>query len=122
MEDKNSPSSSFADARFSGRACIRMCSVLIAFLTPLAVVSTFVNGQTLAPSSPNLPVEKYLSITAIPLYDGPAPGETSVDPATAPFLTVFPPQGTPNGTAVIIAPGGGYEGLASNYEGRQEAD
>lgn len=39
-----------------------------------------------------------------------------------PSLTVFRPHGVPNGTAVIIAPGGAYRGLAGDLEGRQVAD
>ena len=44
-------------------------------------------------------------------------------PTDIPTLTVFKPfDGTANGSAVIIAPGGGYLGLAANHEGRQVAD
>ena len=57
----------------------------------LALVSGFASGQTDASSSPGLPVDKYSSITAIPLLRT-APGDTSADPATMPFLTVFPPK------------------------------
>ena len=45
------------------------------------------------------------------------------DPADLPTLTVFLPQkGRGTGSAVIVAPGGAYVGLASNLEGRQVAD
>jgi acetyl esterase/lipase len=40
-----------------------------------------------------------------------------------PTLTVFVPQkGRGTGSAVIVAPGGGYENLSTNLEGRQVAD
>ena len=42
--------------------------------------------------------------------------------ADTPSLTVFEPHGRPNGTAVIIAPGGAYLALASDLEGREVAD
>ncbi|WP_066092642.1 alpha/beta hydrolase [Xanthomonas massiliensis] len=55
-----------------------------------------------------------LGIVAMPLYP---------DQPDGPRLTVFTPAATRgNGTAVIIAPGGGYTALATNHEGRQAAD
>jgi acetyl esterase/lipase len=122
MKRRNGPSRNLVSPPAKEGRGARVSWVVLTFAVFLALASGFVSGQTDASSSSGLPVDKYLSITAIPLYEGPAPGDTSTDPATAPFLTVFPPEGTPNGTAVIIAPGGGYEGLASNHEGRQEAD
>src|SRR5436190_9379367 len=71
----------------------------------------------------------------IPLYDGPPPGSESwnwneaendnnswqtkvVFNVTKPTLTVFVPEaGKANGTAVIIAPGGGFLALSINSEG-----
>ncbi len=61
-------------------------------------------------------IDPNLGLTTIPLYQN----QTAPD---APTLTVFPPQpGTANGTAVIVAPGGAYMGLAAIIEGRQVAD
>lgn len=64
-----------------------------------------------------------LGLTTIPLYsDGPPPTGDQASEA-APTLTVFAPQpGRGNGSAVIVAPGGAYLGLAANLEGRQIAD
>jgi acetyl esterase/lipase len=43
--------------------------------------------------------------------------------ADIPTITLFNPHpGRENGTAVVIAPGGAYLGLAFNLEGRQVAD
>ena len=71
----------------------------------------------------------------IPLYDGPAPGSESwnwneaendnnmwqtkvVYNVSKPTLTVFVPEADKaNGTAVIIAPGGGFHALSINNEG-----
>ena len=57
------------------------------------------------------------------LWDGDAPGAVGKADLDVPTLTVFRPHGkTGNGTAVVIAPGGAYLGLAANLEGRQVAD
>src|SRR4030095_3266995 len=71
----------------------------------------------------------------VPLYDGPVPGSESwnwneaendnnmwqtkvVYNGTKPPLTVFVPEADKaNGTAVIIAPGGGFHALSINSEG-----
>lgn len=59
----------------------------------------------------------------LPLWSGPAPGAQGTDAKDIPTITVFLPRSTPAGmTAVIVAPGGGYTGLASNHEGRQVAN
>ena len=69
-----------------------------------------------------LPLDPTMGITTLPLWDGPAPG-SHADGADVPTLTLFAPQpGRGNGTAVIVAPGGAYLGLASNLEGREVAD
>ncbi len=65
-------------------------------------------------------VDKNLGITTIPLWSNADEGGKNSASAT---LTVFVPQkGAGNGTAIIVAPGGAYVGLASNLEGRQVAD
>ncbi|MDQ7950029.1 MAG: alpha/beta hydrolase [Pedobacter sp.] len=46
----------------------------------------------------------------------PTTGLTSLSKVTDPTLTIFQPA-KPNGTAVIICPGGGYSGLAFDKEG-----
>ncbi|WP_211352637.1 alpha/beta hydrolase [Luteibacter pinisoli] len=62
-----------------------------------------------------------LHLGTMPLYDT-VPGAKGHGLDDTPGLTVFPPIGTPNGTAVIIAPGGSYRGLAGDLEGREVAD
>jgi len=67
-----------------------------------------------------LPLDPQMGIMTIPLYSQPLAG---VDAADQPTLTVFVPQkGHGTGSAIVIAPGGAYLGLASNLEGRQVAD
>ncbi len=69
-----------------------------------------------------LPLDPVLGITTIPLYETP-PTNGAGNPTDQPTLTVFVPQpGHNNGSAIIVAPGGAYLGLASNLEGRQVAD
>jgi acetyl esterase/lipase len=65
-------------------------------------------------------VDQNLGITTIPLWPA---GTAPADNRSGSTLTVFVPHSKyENGTAVIIAPGGAYLGLASNLEGRQVAD
>jgi acetyl esterase/lipase len=60
-------------------------------------------------------------IQTILLWPNGAPGALGSEDSDVPTLTYFPAaHGAP--TAVIIAPGGGYRGLAMNYEGRQVAN
>lgn len=56
------------------------------------------------------------------LWQGRAPGAKSDSPGETPTLTWYaPPSGWSNGTAVIIAPGGSYLGLAGILEGTEPA-
>jgi acetyl esterase/lipase len=51
-----------------------------------------------------------------------APGAIGDTDADRPSLTVFlPPADKANGTAVVVCPGGGYQGLARTYEGNDLA-
>jgi acetyl esterase/lipase len=80
-------------------------------------------GATAAFAQQQPSLDPALGITTIPLYNGVPPGGSQADPASIPTLTIFKPQpGKATGSAIVIAPGGGYMGLASNLEGRQVAD
>lgn len=69
------------------------------------------------------PIDPGLGLTTLPLYDTPPPASTPGGTPEMPSLTVFSPQAAhSNHTAVIIAPGGAYQNLVSNLEGRQVAD
>ncbi|MEN3338161.1 MAG: hypothetical protein V7647_1837 [Acidobacteriota bacterium] len=57
----------------------------------------------------------------IPLWENGAPGALGQADADKPTITPYlAPRGS-SGTAVIVAPGGGYGALAMEHEGRQEA-
>ncbi len=64
-----------------------------------------------------------LTLKTFPLWPEGAPGAQGERAADQPTLTVVKPDGAVSfGTAVIVAPGGGYQALASGHEGRQVAD
>lgn len=91
--------------------------------TMIAVLTTFLlilNLSQATAQSKALPLDPGLSIETIPLWSGPIPGAKGT-PSHLPTLTIFHPFAV-NGTAVIVAPGGGYQFLMSNQEGRQIAD
>jgi len=70
-----------------------------------------------------LQVSAELSPKTVPLWVGAAPGALGSGPQDIPTLTIFQPdRATPAGTAVIVAPGGGYQVLDSGREGREVAD
>lgn len=59
----------------------------------------------------------------LPLWSGAAPGALGSEDADVPTITVFLPRTVREGTpAVVVCPGGGYQNLASNHEGRQVAN
>ena len=76
---------------------------LLMALLPLACLAPAAHAQTAAAER-------------MPLWPGPAPvGEGATEDANA-FLTLHRPA-IPNGTAVVICPGGGYGGLVTDGEG-----
>jgi acetyl esterase/lipase len=88
------------------------------FLPALFLLATTVGfAQTEPTLDPNL------GISTLPLWPAGAPEITGTSQDDLPTLTVFLPQkGRSTGSAVIVAPGGAYLGLASDLEGRQVAD
>jgi acetyl esterase/lipase len=57
------------------------------------------------------------------LWENDAPGAQGSEEADKPSIKYFPPWNRKSsGTAVIVAPGGSYQFLASNHEGRQVAN
>jgi acetyl esterase/lipase len=99
--------------------------VRLAFL--VVVIAALSPGRRVAASQadrPELPApDSFLGIATLPLWETGAPEALGKTPADTPTLTIFRPHfGTANGTAVIVAPGGAYLGLAANLEGRQVAD
>jgi acetyl esterase/lipase len=56
----------------------------------------------------------------IPLWGDQIPGPTSKDPKNIPLLSIRPaPADKATGTAVVVCPGGGYSGRATDHEGKQ---
>ncbi len=53
-----------------------------------------------------------------PLWSGKVPHAVGDSAADKPELTAYRPE-KPNGTAVVVCPGGGYGGLAMDHEGKQ---
>jgi len=62
-------------------------------------------------------------VKTMPLWEGKAPGALGDGEADRPTITAYlaEPSATP-GAAVIVFPGGGYQHLAMNHEGRQIAN
>lgn len=59
----------------------------------------------------------------LPLWSGAAPGALGSDDSDVPTITVYLPRTVREGTpAVVVCPGGAYQNLASNHEGRQVAN
>lgn len=82
-------------------------------------------AQPPAPSAPGTPQwqDAFLGVATYKLWDGDAPGQQGSEPGDVPTLTLFQVhQGNGTGSAIVIAPGGAYRGLAANLEGRQVAD
>jgi len=99
----------------------------------MASFSLPVNGHAQAISRPQSKVAEpawrggsfsaaeFMGIKTIRLWETRAPQANGDAPEDAPTLTLIPSD-QPNGTAVIVAPGGGYTVLATGREGRQVAD
>jgi acetyl esterase/lipase len=94
-----------------------LCLALVA-----CAVTTFAQqpgNQAPAAMPPGIVAEPY----TIPLWEHGAPGALGQAPQDQPTLTVYQPVNSKTtGTAVIVAPGGGYGFLAVNHEGRQPAN
>lgn len=94
-----------------------MKRIFVVFLFLLAVYPLPAGAQT------EQAIDPALGISTLQLWPKQAPQIAGTDPADLPTLTLFLPQkGKGTGSAVIVAPGGAYVGLASNLEGRQVAD
>ncbi len=62
-------------------------------------------------------------VQTIPLWSGDAPGAQGNEDGDRPTLTIYPSYGRSiSPTAVVVCPGGGYQRLAQNHEGRQVAN
>jgi acetyl esterase/lipase len=94
--------------------------VLAIALSPAA--PAVVRAQAAPPATPQSQ-DAFLGVATYRLWDGAPPEAKGSEDADVPTLTLFRVHGnTGNGTAVVLAPGGAYRGLAANLEGRQVAD
>lgn len=84
--------------------------VLLAFLAASAAAQP----PAARPAVNSGPVE-------IPLWENGAPGALGTTDADKPTLTIYRASRAAVGTAIIVAPGGGYGALAMDHEGRQVA-
>ena len=97
----------------------RLIASLAILIAPLASAA----AQAPAAADGPRPRDAFLGVTSYRLWEGDAPGASGTGESDVPTLTQFRVHtGTGNGTAVIVAPGGAYLGLAANLEGRQVAD
>src|SRR5580658_4403197 len=83
----------------------------------------FLLTATLGSAQTEPTLDPGLGISTLQLWPAGAPEIAGTNAEDLPTLTVFLPQkGRNTGSAVIVAPGGAYLGLASTLEGRQVAD
>ena len=95
--------------------------VVLGILCSASTLST-AQTQAGAATQPSRPAAAAsASPQEILLWENGAPGALGQADADKPTITAYrAPRGS-SGTAVIVAPGGGYGGLAIEHEGRQEA-
>lgn len=85
----------------------------------LMLLAMMLQSQPPPPQPPPLPIKDG---QVIPLWSGAAPGALGSDATDIPTITVFLPRTmTASTPAMVVCPGGGYQNLASNHEGRQVA-
>jgi len=95
---------------------------ILAFLV-FSLLFVAVASAQMQSCAPIVPENSFLGIRTIRLWPGAAPEAKGTACEDIPTLTVFDPyQGSENGSAVIVLPGGAYVNLASIHEGRQVAD
>lgn len=112
-------------------------------LIPIAAVLIALLPTGLAPAAPAAVWEPAAGHTQIPIWPGeapdasPLPGPESattgkklfggkpivgVTNVSRPTMTVYPPVGKNTGVAVVVFPGGGFQGLAIDLEGTEACD
>ena len=77
--------------------------------------------QTTAPAGRGAQPGMNMVPEEIPLWEGGAPGALGSAEADKPTLTIYRASRRSSGTAVVVAPGGAYQNLAMDHEGRQVA-
>ena len=90
-------------------------------ILPVVLAIAFVVAPIRAQQRGGAPVPVPASPQEIVLWQGGAPGALGTAETDIPTLTAYRAPRATNGTAVVIAPGGGYQNLAMEHEGRQFA-
>jgi acetyl esterase/lipase len=86
----------------------------------VAATSAFGDTESCAVPGTN---NEFLGIETVRLWPGPAPQAKGTTCFDIPAITIMPPrEGTANGSAIVIFPGGAYRILAADLEGREVAD
>ena len=81
------------------------------------------SGKVVAAAAPSADPHDAFALKTFPLWKARAPGALGDRQQDIPTLTLVSTGETvATGAAVIVAPGGGYQALASGMEGRQVAD
>ncbi len=93
-----------------------------AVLTAVLVASSLAGAQNPSCATPGNNND-FMGIQTIRLWPGDAPEAKGKACEDIPALTIFSPRnGSANGSAVVIFPGGAYRNLAGDLEGREVAD
>jgi acetyl esterase/lipase len=100
---------------------MRMLCLAVIFAAPVGIASAQrADSQPVPRTSFTMEAE---IPEIVPLWEGHAPGALGDEDRDKPTLTIYLPESSrANGTAIVIAPGGGYGHLDSNHEGRQVAN
>ncbi|HVI55140.1 MAG TPA: alpha/beta hydrolase [Luteibacter sp.] len=112
------------------RIAVRVAALWVASMSAIGAPLDATNGRsqppTWQPPAPLTQTELWPEGHAItkPPVTGPESvrDESIVENVTRPTMTVFPPQGTNSGTAVVVFPGGGYRVVAMAGEGTEVCD
>ena len=99
---------------------MKMICLAVIFVASVTMASAQqANSQPVPRTGSGMEAEPW----TIPLWEGRAPGALGDEDGDKPTLTIYlPTPSSVTGTAVVVAPGGGYGHLASNHEGRQVAN
>lgn len=95
-------------------------ALVAAFVTCAAVSAAAGPHQTSGRGRGGAPAFT-MAAPEILLWEDGAPAAAGTEPADRPSLTIYRAARGANGTGIVVAPGGGYGGLAMDHEGRQVA-
>ncbi len=88
----------------------------------LAGFQVFVLAQQAVPARPGPAMDNLMDVhAALPLWPDGAPGALGKAETDVPTIAIYLPPANPTHTAVVVAPGGGYQHLAMDHEGLQVA-